>query len=245
MSTLSIPAAALLALLIPTAPVGEKDWIILFDGKSLDAWKQPLGDWAVVGGVELDPTNERKLIGKPGEGVIYNGPRGRTRNLISKQAFGDLQVHAEFLVPKKSNSGVKLHAVYEIQIYDSWGVKKPKATDCGGIYPRAELLPKYHYLDQGIPPRENACRPPGEWQTLDLIFVAPRFDKDGNKVRNARFVKVVLNGRVIHDDVELKTPTGNNWNKKEHATGPLFMQADHGPVAFRNVRVRPYVAKSE
>jgi hypothetical protein len=176
---------------------------------------------------------------------MYNGPKGRTRNLLSKQSFGDLEMHVEFLIPKKSNSGVKMHGVYEIQIFDSWGVKEPKGTDCGGVYPRAELLPKYHYLDKGIPPRENACRPPGEWQTLDMTFMAARFDKDGNKVRNARFLKVVLNGKVIHDNVELRTPTGNNWSKKENATGPLLLQADHGPVAFRNVRVRPYVERDK
>jgi hypothetical protein len=80
---------------------------------------------------------------------------------------------------------------------------------------------------------------------LDIIFQAPRFDSDGKKARNARFVKVVLNGKVIHDDVELKTPTGNNWSKQEHATGPLFLQADHGPVAFRNIRVRPYLTEAK
>jgi hypothetical protein len=242
----SCRAVFIVAVLLPfSAPgpglAGEKDWIVLFDGKSLDAWKKPTGDWAVVGGVEIDPENPKKLVAKPGEGVLHNGPKGRTRNLISKQAFGDIETHVEFLIPKKSNSGVKFEGVYEIQIFDSWGVEKPKATDCGGIYPRAELLPKYHYLDAGIPPRVNACKPAGEWQTLDMIFQAPRFDADGKKVRNARFIKVVLNGTVIHENVELKTPTGNNWSKKEHATGPFFLQADHGPVGFRNVRVRPYV----
>jgi hypothetical protein len=245
MFTACSPATALLALAISPPLAGDGDWIALFDGKSLAAWRQPTGDWAVVGGVEIDAENERKLTGKPGEGVMYNGPKGRTRNLLSKQSFGDLEAHVEFLIPKKSNSGVKMHGVYEIQIFDSWGVKEPKGTDCGGVYPRAELLPKYHYLDKGVPPRENACRPPGEWQTLDMIFLAPRFDKDGNKVRNARFLKVVLNGKVIHHDVELKTPTGNNWSKKETATGPLLLQADHGPVAFRNVRVRPRVERDK
>jgi hypothetical protein len=242
----SCRAVLLVAMLLPfSAPehgwAGDRGWTVLFDGKSLDAWKKPTGDWTVVGGVELDPENSKKLVAKHGEGVLYNGPKGRTRNLVSKQSFGDIEAHVEFLIPKKSNSGVKFEGVYEIQIFDSWGVEKPKATDCGGVYPRAELKPKYHYLDAGIPPRVNACKPAGEWQTLDMIFQAPRFDAEGKKVRNARLVKVVLNGTVIHENVELKTPTGNNWNKQEHATGPLFLQADHGPVAFRKVRVRPYV----
>jgi hypothetical protein len=143
------------------------------------------------------------------------------------------------MIPKSSNSGVKLQGLYEIQIYDSHGVKKPKASDCGGIYPRAEMEPVYHHIDAGVPPRVNAARPAGEWQTLDITFRAPRFDAAGKKVANARFVRVVLNGQVVHDDVELRTPTGNNWRTKEVARGPLLLQADHGPVAFRNVRVRP------
>ncbi len=89
----------------------------------------------------------------------------------------------------------------------------------------------------------NACKAPGEWQTLEIVFRAPRFDAEGNKTVNARFEKVVLNGTLIHDNVEVAHPTGDNWTKKEHATGPLYFQADHGPVAFRNVRVRALAAE--
>ena len=78
------------------------------------------------------------------------------------------------MIPKGSNSGVKFEGLYEIQIFDSHGVAKPTASHCGGIYPRAELLPKYHYLDEGIPPRvERRPKPFGEWQTLDVVFRAP------------------------------------------------------------------------
>jgi hypothetical protein len=243
-STLSrwLLVALLATGLVPDRTLADDEgWI---DLSALQAWKPPTGAWAVVGGVALDPKNPRYLVAKPGSGVIYNGPSGRTTNLISKQAFGDVEVHVEFLVPKGSNSGVKLEGVYEIQIYDSWGVKKPKASDCGGIYPRAELLPRYHHIDDGYPPRTNACRPPGQWQTLDITFRAPRFDASGKKVANARFVKVVLNGQTIHEDVEVPTPTGNNWRNKETPTGPILLQADHGPVAFRNIRAQPLKAGS-
>jgi hypothetical protein len=145
------------------------------------------------------------------------------------------------MIPKGSNSGVKFHAHYEIQIQDSFGkTKELTGDDCGGIYPRAEQKPKYHHIDKGIAPKVNACKAPGEWQTLDVIFLAPRFDADGKKVANAKIVKAVLNGKVIHEDQELLTPTGHNWKNKEVATGPLLLQGDHGPVAFRNLRVRPY-----
>jgi hypothetical protein len=219
-------------------PPAQDGWTVLLGEKSLDAWKKPSPDWIVAGDVTLDPDNAKLLKAKPGLGVFVNGPKGRLPDLLSKQDFGDIELHIEFCIPKGSNSGVKFHGLYEIQIYDSWGVKKLKGTDCGGIYPKAELKPKYRYLDDGIPPRTNACKPPGEWQTLDAIFLAPRFDASGKKVANARLVKVVLNGEVIHENVELLHPTGHNYTKAEMASGPLLLQADHGPVAFRNVRVR-------
>ena len=134
---------------------------------------------------------------------------------------------------------MKFEGLYEIQILDSFGVTKVNGSHHGGIYPRAELFPKYHYLDQGIAPRVNASRSPGEWQTLDVTFSAPRFDASGKKIQNARFDKVVLNGQVIHEMVELSTPTGHAWRLKESAKGPILLQADHGPVAFRKIRIRP------
>jgi hypothetical protein len=209
-------------------------------GKDLAAWKKPTGQWFVAGGAGLDPKDPKRLAATLGQGVLVNGKKGRTKNLVTKAKFGDIEVHLEFLIPRRSNSGVKFEGLYEIQIFDSWGVKHPTADDCGGIYPRAELLPRYHHIDKGVPPRTNAARPAGQWQTLDVIFFAPRFDRRGKKTANARFVKVVLNGKLIHENVALKTPTGHAWHDKEVPTGPLLLQADHGPVAFRNIRVRPY-----
>src|SRR5262249_44365876 len=168
-----------------------------------------------------------------------NGPKGRARNLVTRQLYDDVEVHVEFLIAKGSNSGVKLMGLYEIQILDSHGKKVLTGNDCGGIYPRAEEKPKYHHIDKGVPPRTNAARPAGQWQTLDIAFRAPRFDADGKKTANARFVKVVLNGQVVHEDVEVSCPTGAAWRlKKEVARGPLFLQADHGPGALRDARLR-------
>ncbi len=220
----------------------EPAWIELGAPNGLAAWKAPTADWAVVGDVKLDPKDPKKLSATDGSGTIYNGPTGKTRNLVTKESFGDVEAHIEFLIPKDSNAGVKFEGLYEVQILDSFGKKEPlKATDCGGIYPRAELLPKYHYLDDGHPPRCNACKPPGEWQTLDVVFQAPRFDASGKKkVANARFVKVVLNGKVVQEDLEVQTPTGHAYVLPEVAKGPILLQADHGPVAFRSVKVRAW-----
>ena len=220
----------------------EPAWIDLFAGKSLDALKGKTAEWAIAESVQLDPKNPKKLVFKPGSGVLVNGEKGRAPDLLSKESFGDVELHLEFLIPKGSNSGVKFHAHYEIQIFDSYGVKELTGADCGGIYPRAEATPKYHHIDKGVPPKVNACKEPGEWQTLDVIFLAPRFDADGKKTANAKIVKATLNGKLIHENQELQWPTGANWKNKEVATGPILLQGDHGPVAFRNIRVRPYKA---
>ena len=216
-------------------------WTVLLGANGLDAWKTPTTNWEAVSAVTLDPKNPKKLIGSAGSSVFYNGAGGGGANLITKEQFGDVEVHLEFNVPKGSNSGVKLEGVYEIQIFDSFGTKKLDGSSNGGVYPRAEFLPKYHHIDDGYAPKTNASKPPGEWQSLDITFRAPRIDAKGMKTANAKFEKVVLNGQTVHENRDLPCPTGNNWRAKEKPTGPILLQGDHGPVAFRNVRVRPLV----
>jgi hypothetical protein len=232
-----------LLVLLAAAPAWSDDakWTDLFGGdKPLERWESPSSDWVNADSVSLDENDAKKLAFKEGKGILVNGPKGRTRDLITKEKFIDIETHIEFFIPKGSNSGVKFMGLYEIQIFDSHGKKELTGADCGGIYPRAELEPKYHHIDKGIAPKTNACKPAGEWQTLDVIFQAPRFDESGKKKANAKFVKVVLNGEVIHENQEVEYPTGHAWHNKEIASGPLLLQADHGPVAFRNVRVRPH-----
>ena len=214
-------------------------WIALIGDHELAVWRKPTGAWLVAGDARPDPKDPSRLAAVAGGGVLINGPTGRTRNLLSNEEFGDIEAHFEFLIPRGSNSGVKLQGLYEVQIVDSQASKKLTGSDCGGIYPRAELLPRYHHIDDGYAPKVNAARPAGQWQTLDLIFKAPRFDPSGKKQANARFDKVVLNGQVVQENVELGAPTGNAWRLPEVRRGPLLLQADHGPVAFRNIRVRP------
>jgi hypothetical protein len=234
-------AAACLAFLVSclfTFAADEDGWIELIGETGFDHWRSPTSGWSRAGDAEPDPKNGTRLLVKDGNEVIVNGATGKTRNLLTKQDFGDLEAQFEFKIPKGSNSGVKLEGLYEIQIHDSFGVDKPKASHSGGIYPRAEMLPRYHHIDLGTPPRTNAAKKAGEWQTLDLVFRAPRFDAEGKKIKNARFDKVVLNGQVIHEGVEVKTPTGHAWRLKEVPRGPIMLQGDHGPVAFRKIRVR-------
>ena len=221
-------------LFVATGPItaGQQQSLI---GKDLSTWQGDTGQWVIVQEVKIDPANHRRLVATAGTGTALNGPTGRTCNLLSKLQHGDVEAHIEFMVPKGSNSGVYFQGRYEIQILDSWGIEKPKYGDCGGIYQR--------WADgrgfEGHAPRVNASRPPGQWQTFDCIFRAPRFDAGGKKIANARFVKVVHNGVIVHENVEVTGPTRAAAYGDEKPTGPLMLQGDHGPVAYRNIRLRP------
>src|SRR5262249_32924790 len=145
-----------LGALPSSVPAEERAWIALTGPQGLDAWRAPTDGWAVVGSVALESQNPRLLETQPGTGILATGPKAKSRNLCSKQSFGDIEAHVEFLIPKGSNSGVKFEGLYEIQILDSYGKKEVTADDLGGIYPRAEEKPKYHHIDKGTPPRTNA-----------------------------------------------------------------------------------------
>lgn len=223
------------------------EWIELFDGKTLGGWKGRLGQprggaeapdhtWKVVGGVRLKPDDEKLLLGEPGEGIMMNGDDGRTSDLQSELVHVDCELHIEFLVAAKSNSGVYLQGQYEIQILDSWGEAQPGVHSCGALYPRwvAETRTAY----EGQAPRVQACKRPGEWQSYDVVFRAPRLGVDGKKLQNARFERVELNGVVIHEGYEYCGPSRGAWSATDIERGPLRLQGDHGPVAFRNIRMR-------
>jgi len=240
--------ASTVLLLLPgrTAVADEGGWTALGADDNFGVWHQPTGDWYEAGDAMVDPNDNRRLAGKPGTGVLINGKTGRTRSLVTKRRdFRDVELHLEFMVAKGSNSGVIFHGNHEIQILDSHGIEKPTAGHCGGIYPRAETKPTYHHIDEGSPPRVNAAKPPGQWQTLDIIFQAARFDKHGMKTAHAKFVKVVHNGLVIQENQEVPYACGPNWDRKQFPKGPIIFQGDYGPVALRNVRVRPWNGKTD
>ena len=207
----------------------------LFNGRDLSGWKKPTGDWQTAHSVSLDSANNKKFAIEPGPGVLVNGPKGTTSNLLTEMEHGDVEAHVEFVVPKASNSGVYFMGRYEIQVLDSWGVKQLKYGDCGGVYGSCSD-PKPDF--KGRPPSVNASKPPGEWQTFDIIFRAPRFDANGKKTENAKFIKVVHNGTVIHENVEVPRPTCAAHWLDEKPKGPLMLQGDHGPVAYRNLTLK-------
>ena len=205
----------------------------------LSAWQRN-GEWNTVGDVFEHPRNEKLLSVRDGNGTIINGRNAKSPPLVSKEEFGDARIHVEFIIPKNSNSGVYLQGQYEIQILDSWtdaNIPYP-GGESGGIYPRwDENRPGKSY--DGHSALVNASRPPGQWQTFDIIFRAARFDKEGRKIANAQIIKLWQNGTLIHKDVELTGPTRGSFKPNDLAKGPLVLQGDHGPVAFRNIWVAP------
>jgi hypothetical protein len=219
----------------------EDGWRELLNGRDLSGWHPRDGRpsaWFTTRGVRwerlLSPTRLRG-IPEPGDRIL-NGPNGRTANLATDQKFGDVELYLEFMVAKGSNSGVYLHGLYEIQIFDSWGSAEPmKSSDCGGVYHR-------WVNNQGVggsAPSRNASRRPGQWQSYQIWFRGPRFDAIGKKTENARFIRVLHNGLCVQNDVELEAPTRAHMKIPEAPGNPLMLQGDHGPVAYRNIYIRP------
>jgi hypothetical protein len=241
---LAILASLVAAGVMPSHCAGAEsarsgDWQTLFQGKSLDGWKGKsrldVGEWMLARSVSLDSVNRNTFAIQSGTGIFVNGASGRTIDLFTVPQHGDVEAHVEFVVPEKSNSGVYFQGRYEIQVLDSWGVKQLKHGDCGGIYQRWKDGKGF----EGHAPRVNASKRPGEWQSFDVIFRAPRFDENGRKTENARFVKVIHNGITVHENVEVTGPTRAAAFSDEGPKGPLMLQGDHGPVAYRNLKIRP------
>jgi 3-keto-disaccharide hydrolase len=232
--------AIVLSVVIPTGmmmSMPPETWTSLSSSTSFEAWREDNRGWKIVGDVALTSDDSSRFDEKPGSGTFVSD--GDASNLESREEYQDVDVRLEFMIPEHSNSGVKLSGRYEIQILDTYGAKDLSGDSCGGIYPRAEEEPSYHHIDRGVPPRVNAAKRAGEWQSLEIEFIGPRFDANGKKTSNAKFVRVVLNGKVIHKDVEVSAPTGAAWRLvKEVPRGPLLLQGDHGRVAFRNIQVR-------
>ena len=201
-------------------------------GKALTAWEAAAG-WSEVGSVRADPEKPARLISEPGTGVVVS--QGAGQYLLTKERFGDVAVHVEFMIPQGSNSGVYLLGSHEVQIYDSFGKAQDEypGIECGGIYP--EWLKDGNV--RGHSPRVNASKPAGEWQTFDVIYRAPRFDASGNKIHNARFEAICHNGKLVQENIELLGAT--RVGIPEQARGPLRLQGDHGPVAYRKLSILP------
>ena len=194
------------------------DAVALFAGEDLGAWTDAKGQparWKVENGYfEVVP---------------------KTGDVRTVKGFGDCQLHVEWMAPSpakgadqdRGNSGVFLMGLYEVQVLDCYGNRTYADGMTAAIYGQ-------------FPPLVNACRPPGEWQTYDIVFHRPRFDQDGNVLAPARMT-VLHNGILVHDNAVLTGPTAHKARPpyKVHADKlPISLQ-DHGhPVRFRNIWIR-------
>ena len=206
---------------VTTAPnQAPSDAIVLFDGTSLDHWvSQKDGasapEWDVADGA-------------------FTAVRG-SGSIQTKQQFIDYQLHVEWRSPTeivgegqgRGNSGVFMQGLYEVQVLDSYNNRTYSNGQAASLY------------KQRIP-LVNATKAPGEWQTYDIIWTAPRFNTDGVLISKAR-ITVLHNGVLVQNNVELDGPTEYIGipKYKAHGAGPIVLQ-DHGnPVSFRNIWIRP------
>ena len=219
----------------------EDGWRPLLNGADLAGWHgagNRQNDWYTTAYVLWDRLLGPTRLGglRVPSGTILNGPTGNTVNLLTDDKFGDIELYLEFMLAKGSNSGVYLHGLYEVQIFDSYGSTEPMtSSDGGGIY--------HQWIDNkgvgGSAPSRNASRRPGEWQSYQIWFRAPRFDASDKKTQNAKFLRVLFNGLSVQENVEAEGPTRAHLEIPEAATNPIMLQGDHGPVAFKNIYWRP------
>ena len=210
---------------VPTSPTHP------FGGEDLTGWttKEPKerSHWQ-VGAATLAEDNPAKIVLADAEkekAQLVN-VEGRGVDIYTLYKYGDVRIALEVMVPKGSNSGIYVMGEYEIQVFDSYGKDKLGGGDMGAIYSAA-------------PPKVNAQKAPGQWNKYVIDFRAPRFDENGQRTSKATFVKVELNGQTLHQNVEMNGPTPSGVTGKESSLGPLMLQGDHGPVAYRNISVAP------
>lgn len=200
----------------PVAP--PSDAVVLFDGKDLSQWAGDSGQaapWKVADGYA-------EVV--PGSGNIH-----------TRQAFGDCQLHVEWMAPvpphgegqERGNSGVYLMSKYEVQVLDSYDNR---------TYPDGQAAAVYGQY----PPLVNASRQPGQWQTYDIVFHRPRFDAQGKLLSPAR-ITALHNGVLVQDNVELSGPTAHQQRPPYTAhpdSLPLLLQNHGNAVRYRNIWIR-------
>ena len=196
---------------VPEAPDLSKvkygDEICLFNGEDLTGWRL------------VDPNSTNGFYVK--DGIMINDPvqeEGKPRvhygNIRTDQEFEDFKLSLEVNVPKNGNSGVYLRGIYEIQVFDSYG-KPLDSHNMGGLYSR-------------ITPSQNAEKPAGRWQTMEMNLCK-------------RHLTVVLNDITIIDNQPIKGITGGALTSNEFAPGPIYLQGDHDKVMYRNIHLIPII----
>lgn len=222
----------MVALLVGVAAALGGEPVSLFNGKDLTNWQTKTDS---TKGTNKWTVGQPRLAAQPGqldvtspEGAMVNlaTQHGDSWDIYSKQKFGSCHLELDVMLPQGSNSGIYLMGEYELQMFDSHGKTSLGTGDMGAIYGAS-------------PPPINACKAPGEWQHVIIDWQAPVFNAQGTKTANAKFLKVVLNGNTLHQNLEMNGPTPGGVCGKEAAEGPLMFQGNHGAVAYRNIHITP------
>ena len=193
----------------------------MFGGADLQGWRMPTGEWVVVSGLRADGADPGRAILTGGAGILVNGTEGETSDLVGEVEFGDGFFRFEFMLLADADTRVFLQGRYGVRLADSWGDHDITAEHSGSIGETA--------------PPINASLPAGEWQRLEVVFRAPRFDAGGGKTENARFVEVSLNGVVLHRELEVTGPQEGAPYRDEGRLGPLVLQGNGGVLAVRRL----------
>ncbi|WP_100615314.1 3-keto-disaccharide hydrolase [Confluentibacter citreus] len=211
----------------------------------LSSFKPTTNNWQIAGNAVADRLKERTLTFSEGTGVLINtGDKDTNGHIFSSFEHGDIEIELDVMMPVKSNSGLYFQGRYEVQLFDSWGIKEPQYSDIGGIYQRWDgTRGQGKEGFEGQAPKTNAAKAPGLWQHFKIIFHAPKFDATGNKIKNAWFEEVWLNGVLIQSNVEVSGPTQAAAFENEKPKGALMIQGDHGPVAIKNIQYKLYEDK--
>jgi len=201
--------------------------------QNLSAFKMPHANWNIVGKV-IFGMDEKQMKVEKGNGILFHPAKQNNQdNLLTTKYFGDLELEFDFLLSAHSHLNVYLQGRYGIDLWDSWSKENAKAGTSGGIYQGGTSVPSFRS------PGVSVCRAPGLWQHVQIYFQAPKFT-GGKKITDAKFVKVVYNDMVIHQDIIL--PTQNSFQgifKDESATGPILFTTSNN-IGIRNIRVSPF-----
>jgi len=217
-------------IVTPPAKPGDppSDALVLFDGTDIDKeWEETAG---------FGPNQGYRAA----TWIIQDGAMQSTRgsgSLVSKRSFGDCQLHVEWKTPSevtgsgqgRGNSGVYLQGLYELQVLDSYNNRTYRNGQAGAFYKQ-------------YAPLVNVSRGPGEWQTYDIVYTAPRFAEDSTSYFTPPRATVFHNGVLIQNNVSLRGPTTYigipEYLIEKHGPGRIMLQQHGNPVAYRNIWIR-------
>ncbi|NIJ44884.1 hypothetical protein FHR24_001323 [Wenyingzhuangia heitensis] len=194
---------------------------------NLKAFKKSSKNWMITKNVSINRKENKLILSKKGKGVLTNLKRSKkNQNLISKQEHGNIELEFDVMLSKGVQSGIYLQGRYKVLLNDSWSNTKNSIQNIGNIEQQKMIT------------TQNMAKAPGLWQHVKIVFQAPKFDTDGNKIRNAHFEEIVVNNNLVLQNIAILKPSLGAIFTKEVAMGPLVIQATNKAIAFKNIRYK-------